>query len=202
MATGNYRVPANGNTTFSDNLVGFQVVDGGGLTQGNFEFTRGIVEKANREFSVGSFSKPISLEDLQIQSIEEAKKIFVKEFSVVPNFDLSEVTNYSLYGSLQKRFAATIQRVINFFPAALEVDGLYYDYTSANTAYDISYDAVGNETEFKINVGRIKNPFDIDFSQNATINISAREQAVSEYRNLPATFITLPVAGSIVPPSN
>jgi len=69
MATGNYRVPANGNTTFSDNLVGFQVVDGGGLTQGNFEFTRGIVEKANREFSVGSFSKPISLEDLQIQSI-------------------------------------------------------------------------------------------------------------------------------------
>lgn len=189
MATGNYRVPANGNTTFSDNLVGFQVVDGGGLTQGNFEFTRGIVEKANREFSVGSFSKPISLEDLQIQSIEEAKKIFVKEFSVVPNFDLSEVTNYSLYGSLQKRFAATIQRVINFFPAALEVDGLYYDYTSANTAYDISYDAVGNETEFKINVGRIKNPFDIDFSQNATINISAREQVVSEYRNLPATFI-------------
>lgn len=189
MATGNYRVPANGNNTFSDNLVGFQVVDGGGLTQGNFEFTRGIVEKANREFSVGSFSKPISLEDLQVRSVAEAKKIFAKEFSVVPNFDLSEVTNYSLYGSLQKRFAATIQHVINFFPAALEVDGLYYDYTSANTAYDISYDAVGNETEFKINVDRIKNPFDIDFSQNAEMNISAREQVISQYRNLPATFI-------------
>lgn len=189
MATGNYRVPANGNNTFSDNLVGFQVVDGGGLTQGNFEFTRGIVEKANRDFSVGSFSKPISLEDLQIRSLDEAKKIFVKEFSVVPNFDLSEVTNYSLYGSLQKRFSTTIQHIINFFPAALQVDALYYDYSSASTAYNIVYDAVGNETEFKIDVTRIKNPFDIDFSVNATRNITAREQAVSPYRNLPATYI-------------
>ena len=138
MATGNYRAPGNGAGTFSDNLVGFQLVDGGGLTQGNFEFSTSIVEKANREFSVGAFSKPISLEDLQLRSLEEAKKVFVKEFSVVPNFDLSEVTNYSLYGSLQKRFSATIQHILNYFPAALEVDGLYYDYSSANTATNIS----------------------------------------------------------------
>ena len=188
MATGNYRAPGNGAGTFSDNLVGFQLVDGGGLTQGNFEFTTSIVEKSNREFSVGSFSKPISLEDLQIETIEEAKKIFVKEFSVVPNFDLSEVTNYSLYGSLQKRFAATIQKVINFFPAALEVQGLYYDYTSANTATNITYDPVENETEFVIDVTRLRNPFDIDYSVNATRNIAAREQVVSEYRNLGATY--------------
>lgn len=189
MATGNYRAPGNGAGTFSDNLVGFQLVDGGGLTQGNFEFTTAIVEKSNREFSVGAFSKPISLEDLQLRSLEEAKKVFVKEFSVVPNFDLSEVTNYSLYGSLQKRFSATIQHIINFFPAALEVDGLYYDYSSANTATNISYDSVENETEFVIDVTRIKNPFDIDFSVNATRNIEAREQVVSEYRNLGATYI-------------
>ncbi len=173
MATGNYRAPGNGAGTFSDNLVGFQLVDGGGLTQGNFEFTTAIVEKSNREFSVGAFSKPISLEDLQLRSLEEAKKVFVKEFSVVPNFDLSEVTNYSLYGSLQKRFSATIQHIINFFPAALEVDGLYYDYSSANTATNISYDSVENETEFVIDVTRIKNSFDIDFSVNATRNIAA-----------------------------
>ena len=32
-------VPASGGGTFSDDLVGFQLVQGGGLTQGNFNFT-------------------------------------------------------------------------------------------------------------------------------------------------------------------
>ena len=30
--------PNNGGDTFSDNIVGLQTVDGGGLTQGNFDF--------------------------------------------------------------------------------------------------------------------------------------------------------------------
>ena len=39
--------PASGAATFSDNIVGLQTVDGGGLTQGNFEFTTNVVEKVN-----------------------------------------------------------------------------------------------------------------------------------------------------------
>jgi hypothetical protein len=34
--------PPGGVKTFSDNIVGLQIVDGGGLTQGNFEFTSAI----------------------------------------------------------------------------------------------------------------------------------------------------------------
>jgi len=45
--------PPGGVKTFSDNLVGFQIVDGGGLTQGNFEFTSAIYEKTNRKFDTG-----------------------------------------------------------------------------------------------------------------------------------------------------
>ena len=37
--------PASGRLTFSDNIVGLQTVDGGGLTQGNFDFTTNVVEK-------------------------------------------------------------------------------------------------------------------------------------------------------------
>ena len=37
--------PGNGAGTFSDNIVGLQTVEGGGLTQGNFEFTTSVVEK-------------------------------------------------------------------------------------------------------------------------------------------------------------
>ena len=39
--------PGNGVGTF-DNIVGFQVVDGGGLTSAVFVFTTSVTEKVNR----------------------------------------------------------------------------------------------------------------------------------------------------------
>ena len=89
---------ATGSATFSDNLVGYQVVDGGGLTQGNFKFTSASFEKVSRSFYVGVFSQPYTLENLKIDSIEQSKLLVEKNFQVVPNFDLSQVTSFSLYG--------------------------------------------------------------------------------------------------------
>ena len=106
--------PFGGVKTFSDNLVGFQIVDGGGLTQGNFEFTSAIYEKTNRKFDTGIFSNPYTLENLKIDNIEEVKRIIEKTFKVYPNFDISEITSFSLYGSLQKRMSTSIIKVINF----------------------------------------------------------------------------------------
>jgi hypothetical protein len=53
MAIKKYTCPpqsATGAGTFSDNLVGLQLGAGGGLTQGNFEFTTSTNEKTNRTF--------------------------------------------------------------------------------------------------------------------------------------------------------
>ena len=53
MAVIKYTCPPqspSGQGTFSDNLVGLQLVDGGGFTQANFEFTTSITEKQNRNF--------------------------------------------------------------------------------------------------------------------------------------------------------
>ena len=86
--------PASGTNTFSDNIVGLQLVDGGGLTQGNFEFTTAVTEKVNRTFNIGAFSEPITLENLDIDRINESRLIFAKEFRVYPNLDLTEVTNF------------------------------------------------------------------------------------------------------------
>jgi hypothetical protein len=61
--------PGSGAATFSDNIVGLQTVEGGGLTQGNFEFTTSIVEKVNRRFNVGAFSEPIDLTALDINDL-------------------------------------------------------------------------------------------------------------------------------------
>ena len=89
MAINKFTCPpqASAQGSFSDNLVGFQLTSGGGLTQGNFEFTTGVVEKVNREFNTGTFSDPISLDSLNIGSISQSKAIFENNFKVYPNFD-------------------------------------------------------------------------------------------------------------------
>jgi hypothetical protein len=175
---------ASGVGTPFDNLVGLQTVQGGGLTQGNFEFSTSVSEKVNRTFNIGVFQDPISLEDLDINSVNEARELLAKEFRVYPNYDLSQVTNFTIFGSLQKRFEVSIQRILNFFPAALEVDQIYYDYSTGDTAYNITYDALANETTLDISVSRIKNPFLIDYSVNSVINLQNREQEFSPIRDL------------------
>ena len=125
MAVTKYKCPTpppNGSGTFSNELVGVQLVTGGGLTQGNFQFTSAIYEKIDRNFDTGLFSDPYTLENLKIDSIEQAKVIIQKNFKVYPNFDLAQITNYTLYGSLQKRLSSSITKIINFFPAAIQID--------------------------------------------------------------------------------
>ena len=181
--------PPSGQDTFSPDLVGFQLVDGGGLTQGNFEFTTSVVEKVNRTFNTGVFSNPFTLENMDLVSLEESRKIIARNYGVYPNYDISVVTNFSLYGSLQKRLSSSITKIINYFPAALEVDKIYTDFTTANTVYNISYDVIDDETTFNIDVARIKNPFDIDYSTMADRNMSLRPMDVSPYRNLTRQFL-------------
>src|SRR6056300_429045 len=180
--------PPSGQDTFSPNLVGFQLVDGGGLTQGNFEFTTSVVEKVNRSFNTGVFSSPISLDDLNVDGLLESRVIAAKNYRVYPNYDISQVTNFTLYGSLQKRFSTSVTKIINYFPAAIQVDNQYYDYSTANTASNISYDLQENLTTFTVDVTRFKNPFDIDYSVNATRNISVRPLEVSPLRNLTTQY--------------
>jgi hypothetical protein len=192
MADKKYRYPPsppNSRGTFSDDLVGFQLVDGGGLTQANFEFTTNVVEKVNRTFNTGVFSDPISLSDLDFDSIEESKIVMAKNFQVYPNYDITKVTNFSLYGSTRKRFSVSTTKVINYFPAGIQVDQKYYDLQTGYTAYNIVYDVIEGLTTFNIDVKRFKNPFDIDYSQNADRNIQVRPMEVSPLRNLTRNFL-------------
>jgi len=181
--------PGSGAGTFSDNIVGLQTVEGGGLTQGNFEFTTGVTEKVNRVFNVGAFSEPMSLDMMGIDNLEESRRIMATQFRVYPNYDVSQVLNFSMYGSLSKRFSVSITRIINYFPASLDVMFNNDEFTTGNTAYDIVYDTQNDETYFKVNVDRINNPFDIDYSVSATTNLSIREITVSPYRNLYNTYL-------------
>jgi hypothetical protein len=64
---------ASGAGSFSNNLVGLQLVGGGGLTQGNFEFTQSASEKVDRTFITGTFSNPINLESLGLDNVNQSK---------------------------------------------------------------------------------------------------------------------------------
>ena len=191
MAFKKYTCPpqtASGAGTFSDNLVGFQLVDGGGFTQGNFEFTENLNEKKDRNFNIGSFSDPINLDTLNIESVTQSRLIQANNFRVFPNFDLSQVTNFTLYGSLVKRISASISNIINFFPAGLEALPFRGDFTTSETAKNITYDQVEDVTNFEIPLNAIRNPFDIDFSTNATRNLEVSEIRVSPLRNFTVFF--------------
>lgn len=124
MANKKYTCPpqsATGSGTFSDDLVGFQLVAGGGLTQGNFEFVTSTTEKTNRNFITGSFSDPINLETMGLNSIEQSKSILENNFKVYPNFDLTQVSNFTLYGSMVKRMSASITEIISFFSCCFRI---------------------------------------------------------------------------------
>jgi hypothetical protein len=190
MAIIKYTCPpqASGEGSFSDNLVGFQLVDGGGFTQANFEFTTNVTEKVNRTFSLGSFSDPISLQTLNIDDIEQSKLLVNKNFQVYPNYDLSEITNFTIYGSLAKRFSVSLTKIINYFPAGLEVIPYTLRLTTGQTVSSYSYNIIENETYFEIPLNLIRNPFDIDFTENATRNLQLREITVSNLRNLTVEY--------------
>ena len=196
MATNNNKkkffyppAPPSADQSFSPDLVGLQVVAGGGLTQGNFEFSTNIVEKVNRTFETGVFSNPISLNDLDVGSIEESKAIAIKNYRVYPNYDISQVTNYALYGSLQKRLSTSITKIINFFPASIQVNRVSLpSYSSANTANNITFDSVEQITTFTMDVTRFDNPFDIDYSVNAARNVSVRPYPTSPLRDMTTNY--------------
>ena len=179
---------ASGAGTFSDNLVGFQLVAGGGMTQGNFEFTRGVTEKSNRTFTTGAFSNPINLDGMGVNSVAQSKAIFENNFKVYPNFDLTEVTNFTTYGSMVKRISTSVEMIISKFPAALEVTFMDENYVTGTTATNISYNQITDETSIDLNVSRIRNPFDVDFTVNSTRNLELREIQVSMLRNMTTQF--------------
>lgn len=181
--------PGNGAGTFSDNVVGLQTVTGGGLTLGNFDFTSGVTERVVRTFNIGAFDEPITMDMLNMYSVEQDRLALYDELRVYPNYDISQVLNFSLYGSLSKRLSVSITKIINFFPASLDVDFLNKNLLSGYTAENIVYDPENDETYFEVNVERVFNPFGIDYSESSTTNISFSEMEISKYRDLQGSYL-------------
>jgi hypothetical protein len=165
----NRRIPSNGADFFGDKLVGNQFVDGTSqFTLGNFEIKSNVSQKDSRDFSLGNFSEPITLETLNIQSSEEARILSSNRLEVFINYDRSKISNFTLYGSLRERFKVSVQNVIKNFPAALVFKRVrdWSDYRSGNTATNISYNQNTDTTDLSLRLYNLYNPFSIEFTKS------------------------------------
>jgi hypothetical protein len=179
---------ASGAGTFANNLVGFQLVQGGGLTNSNFLFSEGVVTRVVRNFDAGVFSDPISLNDLQIDSDTQSQDIFDKNFRLYPNFVKSNILNFTNYGPLTKRLQEAALGIVNYFPAAIEINKYYNDFTTGSTATSIQFNDSNNFTTLTLNCDLFRNPFGIDYTFNAEENIKNLGYSVSKYRNFTSYF--------------
>lgn len=179
--------------TFSDNLVGLQLTQGGGLTLGNFVSSNPPKEKVDRNFESGSFSEPFTLKTLEISSVEEAKQIFETNFKIYPNFDNTDINNFVGYGSLSKRFESSILNIINNFPAGIEVNRVRPNFKTGDTIMNPVFNLGGGTngisyTTIEIDTSILKNPFSIDFSVYATENLKRLDYKVSYLRNFTENY--------------
>ena len=172
--------PGHGGDTFSDNLVGNQITDGSSqMTMGNFSIDQDYTRSIGTTSVLGGFSNPITLESLDFTNLKDAQAFSSNNFNIFINTDTSDITELVLYGSLKKRLSVATQNIINFFPAALFIDGVNYNNISGNTtAYNISYDLSTNLTTFNVSVDHLSNPFVIEFTTNGellTTNITPEQ---------------------------
>ena len=107
MANGIYNntplIPGNGADRFGDKLVGNQFTDGTSqFTLGNFEIYSNVSSKDSRQFSLGNFSEPITLDTLHLDDVQQSKLFVSNSLEVFINFNRSQVTNFTQYGSFEK----------------------------------------------------------------------------------------------------
>ena len=176
--------PNSGLDTFSDSLVGNQFTDGSSqFSMGNFGISVSVTDKQNTEFSLGNFSKPITLDTINLKNPTQTKILASNELKAFINYDPHKVTDFTLYGSLAERMKVATQSVIKNFPAGLSVEKVRTDYLTGQTATNILYDAFQDETELGVNILQIKNPFAIEFTTIGNLYFTGTTDGVSEIRN-------------------
>ena len=141
--------PGNGAGTFSDNLVGLQFTDGSSqMTTANFSsFGDSGSEKTNRNFELGGFSAPITLDSLSTNQPHLNQHLLNSSLQITFNYDDSIITDQVLYGSMKERFRVATNGIVGFFPAALYMSAVDITAsTSGNSVESISYDTILDRT--------------------------------------------------------
>ena len=171
-------------TNFNDNLVGTQLTSGSSiLTLGNFSLTTSFDgPKVNKNYNLGAFSKPITLDTLGVSATEN-KEVLSNNLSVFLNVDTSNPVDFVQFGSLYERLRVAVEQILVKWPAGL------YSQPNGGTpinVINISYNAITNQTVFDLPTGAIINNYDMTYT---TPSIAGEVFAVEKnYKNLGVYF--------------
>lgn len=166
MTTTKTKVVGN---NFDPYLVGLQFTSDGGtplFTIGNFQITTNLTPPPKRNFQLGAFSAPFTIENMG-STLNEATQLVNDNLTVYLNLNSENLLNYTLFGSYVKFIENTLNQIINNWPGSIYV---FYSYGSVfgNTVQNYSYNSVTNRATFNVSTNFFYNNYGINYLQNAT----------------------------------
>lgn len=175
---------------FSDDLVGRQLTSNGGtprFTLGNFNVTTNLRPKQDKVFKTNKFSKFFNLNDIKVAE-DENEEILKKIKNPDINFDLSNLENFALFGSLEERIRVALENIITNWPASIYVDSEdpFVPNLTGETFRNYSYNSVTNTSHFTVDVDRFINKFKVNYLKSGKKLDDFSE--VNSIRNVTSNF--------------
>lgn len=167
MATVRTRVVGN---NFDPYLVGLQWTSEGGtplFTIGNFQVTTNLTSPPKRNFQLGSFSDPLTLENLGT-TLSEATQFVNDNYNIFLNLNTENLLSFSLFGSFKEFVRVELEQIQLNWPASIYV---FYAYgtTTGNTMTNYSYNSGTGEASFDVSTNFFYNYYNINFLQSGAL---------------------------------
>lgn len=178
----------NGNIeyrNFSPDLVGHQSTGDSTFTFGNFAITTTLENKINKLFSTNKFSNFVSLSDINTTP-EETKLLLDNNSNLKLKLDKSDLSNYAYFGSMLEYIRVSLENIITNWPASLYVSPISGIYNNQPTVEDYNYEALTDESTFKVSTNSLKNLYQINYLQNGSILDTFNES--NDLRNLTINY--------------
>lgn len=180
---------ASGAETFNDFLVGRQITDGtSALTNTVFALDKSIPQKDSKSFRQNPFSDFLTLDTIKEEDAPTTTGTSTKNKKRSDTIKFKGNKKYadkSLFGSLKSRILVSITRIINKFPAGVNVVANSPISSTIYSAINSSYDSTVNKTTFYVERSKIFNPFDINFVEPNSV---IKPETDNEVRNFYSSF--------------
>lgn len=153
---------------FDPYLVGNQWTSEGGtplFTIGNFQITTNLTPAPKRNFQLGNFSEPLTLNNLGT-TLSEATQFVDYNLNIYLNLDTQNLLNFNLFGSFVQFVENTLNQIINNWPGSIYV---FYSYGSVfgNTVENYVYNSATNQSTFDVSTNFFYNDYGVNFLSNA-----------------------------------
>ena len=181
---------------FTEDLVGNQQTEGddgtganSNFTLNNFVITTNFEGRTSRLYDTKKFSDFITLNTLDISSIE-ATKLLSNNINIKINLDNTNLSNFAYFGSATEFVRVSLENIITSWPASLymvpsRLNNLGVT-TNGFTVLNYNYDLLLNKAKFTVDTNFINNKFDINYQKNGNIVDTFNEG--NDLRNLSANF--------------